>query len=69
MSDAFRMPGNSQYATVYVNPYGYTHPTVTVTKLSDCVAYTPVGQPTTEHTWFPGWGNAQCDIQLYMNDM
>ena len=54
MSDAFRMPGNSQYATVYVNPYGYTHPTVTVTKLSDCVAYTPVGQPTTEHTWFPG---------------
>ena len=52
--DAFRMPGHSRCATTFVNPYGYAHTTVTVTKLSDCVAYRIEGQATTQHTWFPG---------------
>ena len=55
--DAFRMPGHSRCAPTFVNPYGFPHITVTVTKLSDCVAYRIEGRATTQHTWFPGWGS------------
>ena len=40
----------------FVNPYGYTHTTVTVSRLRFCTDedYKLVGEPTTEHTWFDG---------------
>ena len=36
----------------HVNPHGIWHEVVTVRRADGCVAR---GQPTTEHSWFPGW--------------
>lgn len=54
MDDAFIMPGHSQCAKDHVNPYGYTHTTLTVKKLSDRATYKLEGEATTWHTWFQG---------------
>ena len=36
----------------YVNPGGYVHDTLTLTK---AVNLKKQGHPSTEHSWFPGW--------------
>ncbi|CAD7691244.1 unnamed protein product [Nyctereutes procyonoides] len=45
----------------YVNPHGYVHETLTVCKACNLNL---IGQPSTEHSWFPGyaWTIAQCKI-------